>query len=70
MIIFINHLECPSNLNKNETREMAKMHVCNNTCWTIGMIANSQKEEITKYVETIMLKLLKILCVTRVRHNY
>ena len=67
MMILINHLECPQNLNKFDSNEMAKLHVCNNTCWTIGLLANSYPEQIGKYIESIMVKLLKILCVTRVK---
>lgn len=66
MLTLINHLECPPSVNKYDSIEMAKLHVCNNTCWTVGLLANSYPEYMSKYVESIMVKLLKILCVTRV----
>ena len=67
MIILTHQLECPANINKYDSVEITKLHVCNNTCWTIGLFAMVFKENIAKFIEAIMMKLLKILCVTRVR---
>lgn len=66
MTILINHLECPPSINKYDSNEMAKLYVCNNTCWTIGLLANTYNELLSNYTEPIMIKLLKILCVPRV----
>ncbi len=66
IIILTHHLECPANLNKYDSVEISKLHVCNNTCWTIGLFAIAFQEQIGKYIDAIMMKLMKILCVTRV----
>jgi len=70
MLILINHLECPPNINKYDKLEMAKLHVCNNTCWTIGLLAIAYKDLQSNYIEAIMMKLLKIFCVARVINTF
>jgi len=58
--ILINNLyinEC----NKQDSIEMDKLTVCNNTCWTIGLLAMSYPNVLIEFLQAIMKKLIMIL---------
>ena len=65
MTIIINNMEIPDN-NKLESLEMERMSVCNNSCWTAGILALSYPFEMDDYVADIMKKILKILSLPKV----
>lgn len=67
MNILLIHLEIPISNNKNEqVMEMDKLSVTNNSCWTIGLLANFFPDKIKSYIQTIIKKLLKILSLPKV----
>jgi hypothetical protein len=62
--MLIINLEIP--VNKFEALEVEKLSVCNNSCWTIGLLAISMQAEITPYVAKIMKALIKIVSYSKV----
>jgi len=69
----IKYLELPKYIKNNndngnikEPIEMEKLSVCNNSCWTIGILAISYSNSIKEYIHTIMKKLTKIISLPRV----
>jgi hypothetical protein len=67
MEVLISNLELP--ISKLDTLEVEKLSVCNNSCWTIGLIANALPDEVKNYVKLVMKSLLKILSYTKVILN-
>jgi hypothetical protein len=63
--ILINNLDLS---NKFDSMELEKISVCNNSCWTIGLISLSLQEHIRNYIPTIMKNLIKILSFPKVNH--
>lgn len=74
--IFIPHIKTLFNLlivnlelnefNKMDPVEIDKLSVCNNSCWTLGLLAMSYSQFITEFMKIIMNKLIKILKNTKV----
>lgn len=59
-----------NNSNKNGPREpieMETLSVCNNSCWTIGILAISYPNYLKEFIHPIMQKLTKIICLPRVK---
>lgn len=54
---------CP---NAKEPIEMEKLSVCNNSCWTIGILAISYTNSVKEFIHPIMKKLTKIISLPRV----
>jgi transportin-1 len=52
--------------NKYETVEIEKLSVCNNTCWSLGLISIYLKDDIVMYVNLIIKHLLKIISLPKV----
>lgn len=65
MELLIKNLELPEN-GKFDNNDMERLSVCNNSCWTLGIVAVYCGSNIEKYLDTIIRKLLKILCVPKV----
>ena len=76
----IKNLELPNmtNTNKNQRNiidnndsdiEMEKLSVCNNSCWTIGIIAMSYPNSIKDFIDIIMKKLIKIISLPRLNKS-
>lgn len=69
--IFINQIQkiteiLMSNLDLNESNkldsvEIDKLSVCNNSCWTIGLLATTYSQYMGEFMKQIMKKLIKIL---------
>jgi len=66
MSFLIQNLECPININKNNNDDIYKLNICINCCWTIGILSIIYGNFSINYIEQIMGKLLKILCVPRI----
>jgi len=56
---------CSDSSNK-ELIEMEKLSVCNNSCWTIGILAISYPNSVKEFIQPIMKKLTKIISLPRV----
>jgi len=65
MNMVIGSMEFPENT-KLENIELEKISVCNNACWTIGILALCYPNQIVIYVMDIMKKILKILSLPKV----
>jgi len=69
----IRNLELPDMTNKsskdNNDIEMEKLSICNNTCWTIGILAISYPDCIKDSVHIIMKKLIKIISLPRLNKS-
>jgi len=63
--ILIEGLENPHS--KNSDRY--KLHCCNNSCWSIGIIAVFYSNKMRSFIDKIMEKLLMILCVPRLNKS-
>jgi transportin-1 len=53
--------------NKFDSMEIEKISVCNNSCWTIGLITLSLQEQIRVYIPTIIKSLIKVLSFPKVK---
>ena len=74
----IKYLELPEHSNKTknvcvgyngnakEPIEMEKLSVCNNSCWTLGILAISYPNSTKEFIHPIMKKLTKIISLPRV----
>jgi hypothetical protein len=62
--VLIKNLELP--VNKFEALEVEKLSICNNSCWTIGLMAVHLPNETKPYVNQIMKALMKILSYSKV----
>jgi transportin-1 len=67
MNYLIHNLELP--LNKFNTLEVEKISVCNNSTWTLGLIAISLQQDITRYIPSIMEGLVKLLSFTKLNRS-
>lgn len=63
--ILINNLDL-NDCNKLDSIEMDKLSVCNNSCWTIGLLALSYPKLIVEFFPAIMKKLIAILTHSKV----
>lgn len=67
MNIIIGNMEFPENA-KLESIEIERISVCNNSCWTAGIIALCYPSQIVIYVMDIMKKIMKILSLPKVNN--
>lgn len=69
----INNLEMPDLTNKNTKDpndiEMEKLSLCNNSCWTLGIIAISYPEFLKDCIHILMKKLTKIISLPRLNKS-
>jgi len=65
--ILIKYLENPKKINDVNIEE--RILICNNSCKSIGIMSVKYSIKIQIYIDQIMDKLLKILCVPRVNYN-
>ena len=65
IVLLIQNLENPTK-NRNNPNTEEKIHACNNSCWTIGLLSIAYSNRIQRYIDQIMERVLKILCVPRV----
>lgn len=63
--LLIQDLNIP-NKSINDPYAEDKIHICNNSCWTLGLLSISYPEKIEVFIDQIMIRLLKIFCVPRV----
>ena len=63
--LLIQNLNIPSKATNDPFIE-DKIHICNNSCWTIGLLSIAYPKKIQVHIQLIMNKLLTILCVPRV----
>jgi hypothetical protein len=70
------NLELPIMNNKNQrvnnndnNIEMEKLSICNNSCWTIGILAMSYPDSIKDSINIIMKKLIKIISSPRLNKS-
>jgi hypothetical protein len=63
--LLIQHLNIP-NKSANDPYAEDKIHICNNSCWTLGLLSITYPEKMGIFIDQIMIKLLKIFCVPRV----
>ncbi len=56
--------------NKYDSMEIEKISVCNNCCWTIGLISIALSDKIKPFIPTIMKNILKILSFPKVNLIY
>jgi hypothetical protein len=66
MDMLLVNLELP--ISKLDTLEVEKLSVCNNSSWTIGLLANNLPQDVKSYIEPVMKSLIKILSYTKVRY--
>lgn len=64
-LILINNLDL-NDCNKLDSIEIDKLSVCNNSCWTIGLIAMSYSLPMIEFFPAIMKKLIQILTHSKV----
>jgi transportin-1 len=57
--ILINDLDVPE-VSKKMKLDMEKISVCNNSCWTLGLLSQSFPEKVTLKANDIMKKIIKI----------
>ena len=62
----IQFLENPNSKSEDASE---KLQICINSCWTLGSLSITHKINFKAYIDKIMSKLLKILCVPRVKFN-
>ena len=55
---------------KKDKDNFHKLCVCNNTCWTIGLLAITYSKTMYEYVDEIIRKIIKILLCTNVNIFY
>lgn len=65
--LLIKNLDLPPQT-KAEPLEMEKLSVCNNSSWTIGILATSYPDTIKEFIHQIMKKLTKIISLPRVKN--
>jgi len=72
-INLIKNLEIPDmtnkNLKDNNDIEMEKLSICNNSCWTIGILAISYPECLKDSINILMKKLIKIISLPRLNKS-
>lgn len=71
--ILIMYIELPTILKNNDNSEfnnepiqMEKFSMCNNSCWTLGILAISYPDTLFEYIHIIMSKLTKIISFPKV----
>jgi hypothetical protein len=67
MNIIISSMEFQENT-KLENVEIERISVCNNSCWTAGLLALYYPSQIVTYVMDIVKKILKILSLPKVKY--
>lgn len=63
---FIKTKNASCSASSKEPIEMEKLSVCNNSCWTLGILAISYPNSIKEFIHPIMKKLTKIISLPRV----
>lgn len=63
--ILINNLDL-NEFNKLDSIEMDKLSVCNNSCWTLGLLAMTYPQFMIEFMQPIMKKLIIILTHSKV----
>ena len=64
MLLILNLENSPTN--RNDPNDVDKIHICSNSCWAIGLLSAVHSQKLTVYIDQIMERLLKMLCVPRV----
>ena len=68
VMLLIENLEnSPSN--RNDPNDVDKIHICSNSCWAIGLLSAAHSQKLAIYIDQIMDRLLKMLCVPRVNYT-